>query len=260
MHASEGQTPLLQNFQSFYYELLRQKERALRMNEVDNIVAEDEVPPPEEKNIVETIQKRLRFLLEEQALETTKSGFSVSQNRDAQYIMVALADDIFLTLNWPGAKQWGKSLLEGQLFQTQISGELFYKKLEVLLEANDPVRSDLALIYLMVLSLGFRGKYRDEDDHDKISWYREQLFNLVNHRPSHLFRPGRPELINECYHNTLTESSGRGLPDLRTWTVCIASIISLYIFVTYIVWHKLASEMQEALNFVLEHTRHSPLI
>lgn len=264
MQFTTNNSPLLQNFQTFYYELLRQKEKALRMSEPDMVF--DETSPDtasnQEMGLADTIQKKMRSLIEELTFKANRSigGMGATQIRDAQYIMVVLTDEIFLGINWPGAKQWQKSLLEAQIFETQIAGELFFKKLDALLESNDSTRGELALLYFLTLSLGFKGKYKDHGDREAMKWYLEQLYTAINQRPTHLFRPGRPYLIEQCYDYTLSEPPGRGLPDVRVWSMCIASIITLYIFITYIVWYKLASEMHEALNLIFEQTRQNPLI
>jgi type VI secretion system protein ImpK len=261
MQFTTDNSPFLQSFQIFYYELLRQKEKALRMSEPDNLFYENS-SGQEDIGLIDGIQKKMRALLEEQAYKLSRSvtGIGATQVRDGQYLMTILTDEIFLTLSWPGAKQWQKSLLEAQIFETQIAGEVFYKKLDALLDSTDPARSELALLYFLILSLGFRGKFRDQDDKDAIKWYLNQLYTVINHRTAHLFRPGRPHLIDQAYDYTLSEPPGRGLPDMKTWGLCIAGIFTVYVFITYVVWYKLASEMHEALNLIFEQTRQSPLI
>lgn len=260
MQFTTNNSLLLQNFQTFYYELLRQKEKALRMSEPDMIF--DETDSNQDMGLADHIQKKMRSLIEELTFKTSRTvgALGANQIRDAQYIMVALTDEIFLNINWPGAKQWQKSLLEAQMFETQIAGELFFKKLDTLLESNDPTRGELALLYFLALSLGFKGKYKDHEDREAVKWYLDHLYTVINQRSAHLFRPGRPYLIEQCYDYTLSEPPGRGLPDVRVWSICIASIVALYIFVTYIVWYKLASEMHETLNLIFEQTKQSPLI
>jgi len=107
---------LLENFQAFYYEVLRQKERALRLS-----IPTDVFDDPSTPTVVETIQMRLRETLQEQALkmEYAVGVGNMAAFRDAQYLMVCLADEIFLNLQWAGAKIWDKLLLEAQLFQNK---------------------------------------------------------------------------------------------------------------------------------------------
>ncbi|MBI1954667.1 MAG: DotU family type IV/VI secretion system protein, partial [Proteobacteria bacterium] len=205
-----------------------------------------------------SIQRKLRLILEEQAMRSLKQvgDFAANHYKEAQYIMVALADEIFINLDWFGKEQWENTLLETQLYHTQIAGEQVFKRLESLLEANDPVRSDVAIIYLMTLGLGFRGKYRGLDDQQKISWYRHQLFQMIERRPSNLFNPGRPYLIKTCYDYTLKEPVGRGLPNIRKWIYVFASVLGLYCFISYIAWYKLIREMGEVVQYILDQTRY----
>ena len=248
---------LLENFQAFYYEVLRQKERALRLS-----IPTDVFDDPSTPTVVETIQMRLRETLQEQALkmEYAVGVGNMAAFRDAQYLMVCLADEIFLNLQWAGAKIWDRLLLEAQLLQTQIAGEYVFKKLDALLENNDPAREELALLYFMVLSLGFRGQYRGTDDEQKIKWYLDHLYKVIQGRPPRLSKADQPFLIRQCYDYTLTEPAGRGLPDNRAWAFAIGGVIISYVFITYVVWYRLASEVHQALGLIFEQTRQIPLV
>lgn len=250
---------LNQNFQEFYYEVLRQKERALRITEPDILNGENTQAL---EDMVAAMQKKLHYILERQSLQASRSasGMGASHFRDAQYVMVALADELFLSLNWPGAKYWQKRLMEAQIFETQVAGEQFFKRLEGLLAATDPTKADLANIYMMAISLGFKGRYSDFNDHEKLDWYRDQLFLILENRQNDLFYPGRPRLVSDVYDHTLSEPPGRGLPDLKVWMTSIASVVLVYIFVSYVVWYKLSSEMQEALNVIFEQSKQSPML
>ncbi|MCX7338482.1 MAG: DotU family type IV/VI secretion system protein [Alphaproteobacteria bacterium] len=254
-------SPTLRNFQSFYYEVLRQKEKALRMSD-HAVFMETERSTIPEVSLVTEIQIKLRQLIEgsDTNHHAPQGSEKANLTKDAQYIMAALADEIFLNLKWPGVQQWENSLLEAQIFQTQIAGELFFKKLDTLLDANDPRQNDLATLYMMALSLGFRGKYRDTNTGDttagdRIKGYRAQIYTTLNHRPATLSHPGKPHLIDQCYNNTILSPPGRGLPDARVWTVCILGLLTAYVFVTYVVWYKLAAEMHEVLGLIFEQTR-----
>jgi type VI secretion system protein ImpK len=254
-------SPLLQNFQVFYYEVLRLKEKALRATE-SRILMEDEVSSDQpydmqNKNLVDDFQKRLRNLLDEQSGHHARlvGGVSSTIFKDMHYIMVILADEIFINLNWAGAKEWRASLLEAQLFQTQIAGELFFKKLDALFDSNDPVRFELAQIYLMVLSLGFKGQYKDREDQDRIRWYQDQLYTMVCHHPLKLFNHDESRMIEQCYEHTINTPPGKGLPDLRVWTTWILSVFVAYIFITYVIWYKMAADLEQDLQMIFDQTR-----
>jgi type VI secretion system protein ImpK len=248
---------IAENFQAFYYEILRQKEKALRLS-IPTELFEDPAAPA----VVESIQNKLRMTLQEQAvkMEYAIGLGNTAVFQDAQYLMVALADEIFLTLQWGGMKIWEKQLLEAQIFQTQIAGEYLFKKLDLLLESNEPSREEVAYLYFMVLSLGFRGKYRGADQIGKIQWYLDHLYKIIQGRIPKLSQSKQAYLIKQCYECTLTDPPGRGLPDNRMWALVIGGVITIYIFITYIVWYRLASELHEALNHIFAQIRNNPLL
>lgn len=211
--------------------------------------------------LCQNIQRKLRIFLEEQSLSASYQlgEYAQSNFREAQYLMAALSDEIFLNLHWLGQKQWAKHLLETQLFQTQVAGELFFTRLDVLLNAADPTRNELAMVYFLCLSLGFRGKYRDLDDEGAINYYKKKLYHLVHNRESDLFTPGRKYLSNTMYEHNLTLPLSKGLPDIRHWLFTFGGIACVYLFVTYVLWYKLVRELDEALQFIFDQARFLPL-
>ena len=254
-------SPLLHCFQAFYYEVLRLKERALRYGERNEQRNETESAEQTAFNRIDEIQARLKSLLEEQSgLYASKTGgVNAGLFQDAQYIMVVLADEIFLNLAWAGAKEWRLSLLEGQIFQTQIAGELFFKKIDALFDAHDVARYELGQLYLMALSLGFRGQYRDHDAQNRVQWYQNQLYQMCCQDPTHLFNTNTTKpLFEECYAHTLNESPGRGLPDLRTWGIYGLCVFLIYLFISYIVWYRIAFEMHRDLYTIFAQTTTQP--
>ena len=248
----------MQNFQTFYYEVLRQKEKALRTFE-ENVGKETTEALD---NTVTEIQKKLHDVLESQSLQASKGigGTTASYFRDAQYVMIALADETFLTMDWAGAKAWRKALMEAQIFKTQIAGEQLFKRLDLLLKSNEPSRSELAQVYLMALSMGFKGRYTEIDDQEQLDWYRDQLYVMIKGRRNELHYPGRERLWEDPYDYTISESPGKGLPDLKVWVSTFVSIFAVYIFISYVVWHKLASEMGDALGEIYRYSQQHTIV
>ena len=104
------------------------------------------------------VRQRLLLLFEHQARDAGTYGSEFY--REAQYVMAALADEVFLQLDWEGRNYWLSNLIESQIFQTHISGELFFQRLDRILQERDPALRELAAVYFMALSMGFRGRYR----------------------------------------------------------------------------------------------------
>lgn len=244
---------LMQNFQEFYREVLIQKEKALRTAESAHISLEN----PEEgvafEQLTDRIQGKFRQMFEQFSLNVQQQvgEFAISHFQEALYVMVCLADEVFLAFSWIGQKRWENHLLEAQIFHTQIAGEQFYKKLDALIEANDPVRNDLAIIYLMALALGFRGQYRDENDAGKIRWYREQLYTMLHRQGTTLFHSGRNRLIPMVYDYNITASPGKGLPDLRTWFMAFGGLFLIYLFIASMAWYSVIRDLDSVIGQIL---------
>lgn len=242
---------LITNFESFYEEVLKQKEWALRSKELSDV--------DKESTPVARIQQKLKAILEEQFLSSTRQSgeFAHSRYQEAQYIMVALADEVFLNLSWFGAKTWEDNLLEGQIFYTEIAGELFFSKLDNLLKNADPSNKDLAMIYLMALGLGFRGKYHEQDDFGELSRYRKSLYSLVYEQQATLMQ-GRDYLLPEPYQYTLSAIPKQLLPEIRFWGFVFVATVVAYVFITYVLWYQLAKDLDQAMSFILQYAPNMP--
>lgn len=249
---------LIQNFHEFFNLLLRQKEFALRATEGNDPQKLEKQPDDANSSLVNTIQRRLSILLEEQAIESTLQvgEFATSSYQDTLYAMVAFADEIFLNISWTGQKQWENNLLESRFFQTQIAGELLFQKIEDLVSTNDPMRADLAIIYLLILGLGFKGRFRGEDENrEQLSLYRHQLYIMINRRPSTLYDPGRDHLIQSCYEHVLDSTLSKGLPEIRMWFLTFMGILGVYLFASTVLWYKLVKDMDQSIGHILQQAQ-----
>ena len=123
--------------------------------------------------------------------------------------------------------------------------------MDSLIEANDPVRNDLAIIYLMALSLGFRGQYRGENDAGKILGTRTNFTLWSIGMGVTLYHPGRERLIPALYEHNVTATPGRGLPDLRTWFMAFGGLLLIYLFVASMVWYSVVRELDGVIGQIL---------
>src|SRR6185436_2116137 len=95
--------------------------------------------------------------------------------------------------------------------------EELFERIEALLRESDVVYADLGRVYLMVLGLGFQGKFRGRDDaKPALEAYRRRLFRFVFGRDPEAVR-GRDRLVPQAYLATLTEGTGGTLPHLKPW-------------------------------------------
>jgi type VI secretion system protein ImpK len=226
---------LLAQFRKFYAEIARLKGQiqtpaAAPAPEPGQASRETPLEPSPE-----AIQQALLSAIERQALEAERSGgaFAYEVYREAQYVFAALADEVFLNLDWAGSKTW--PLLESQLFQSHQAGELFFEKLDLLLTKRDRAYQDLAAVFFMALALGFKGKYRGADE-SRLDRYRQELFLMIFQQRPHLLEED-VSLFPQSYLHTLREGSRKRLPDPRNWVALIPAVLLLWLLLSTLLWN-----------------------
>jgi len=247
-----GDSFLLAQFREFYRELIR-LERMVKTGALAPISEwgpEEDLEQPGDSNVV---WQTLLSILERQALRAGQSGgtYGYEIYREAQYVMATLADEIFLHIEWEGKRAWTSNLLESRLFQTHAGGEIFFQKLDRLLQNRDPVYIDLAAVYFLALSLGFKGKFRGKDDRGQIARYRRQLYSFIFHRHPDLLSDSK-HIFPEAYAHTLQQASRRRLPDSRLWIGVLALIILVWIAISHGLWVHLTGRLNEVNSRISE--------
>lgn len=249
-----AETFLLDQFREFYREVVRLK----RGVALDTWVyeGEEEGEPAASERSPTAVWQRLLTLLERQALVARRRGgdFGEGFYRDAQYLMAALADEVFLHLDWRGSESWSSNLLESKLFQTHHAGEAVFARLDKVLAGRDPVHVDLAKVYLLMLGLGFQGKFRGTHDGAyRIAEYRQEILEFVSEREPQ-FRDGVRQLFPEAYASTLEQGSGERLPHLRRWIWTAAAVAAVWLLVSSWLWWDLTRDLRPVIERILNGT------
>ncbi len=242
-------------FHEFYRELLELKNQvtgqgdwlfAAEAGEGGGTASPGTAPP-------NAVWQRLLTLLERQALAARGSGgdLAASIYSQAQYLMAALADEIFLHLDWPGREVWKTQLLEARLFKSHSAGETVFERLDELLANPDPIYLELARLYLASLALGFRGKYRDlESGELELASYRGRLLLFI-HRQEATLLEGRERLFPEAYASTYDRGKSRRLPYLRRWLIAALLLLGLWILGSHAVWWELTRDLEPTVERIL---------
>lgn len=200
--------------------------------------------PETQSKLTQLVWQNLITLFRRNAVQIMRAAGNPTDNYfEAQYVMAAFADEIFIHLDWEGKRAWTSNLLESALFQSHVAGESFFDKLDHLLRERDPATKSLAAVYLSALSLGFRGKYHGLNDHGKLRRYRQELFSFVFRQP--------PDLINEAkvafpdsYVQNLKTEKRRKLVNPRIWLLVLGLVLVSYIAATHGVWLSLTSRIE----------------
>lgn len=245
---------LIKFFEAYYQELLSLKEEALA--QMPRVLTSDVGVPTDTQRAtrerVLDMAGRAAHILEDQAFRASQLGgdFTLSYYREAQYVQAVLADEIFLNLSWEGATYWKDYLVESRIFGTHDAGDLFFERLDAFLEARDPLRIDMARIYLFALGLNFKGRYRDGDPAKKLNFYKEKLYLFIyRHEPRVLAQQER--LFPEAYRYRVERERTRQFDDLRFWTGLMGSVLGGLLLVSFWTWYSLTHEIDQTTSRIL---------
>jgi type VI secretion system protein ImpK len=217
---------------------------------------------PESARVGSVVWHRLLALFKSQALGALRYGESyAAEYQKALYVMVALADEIFLRTEWEGQAAWGWNLLESKVFRSHDAGQRLFEQLDNMLRVQNPADRDLAEVYLMALSLGFQGKYDDSrDGMRRLADYRKRLFIFIRGREPELNDELR-YLFPEAYTHVVREEGQRKLSDPRAWIVVLGLVIIVYTVATQLFWLQLTRDLNtvnQSISATIGHLRARP--
>ena len=192
-----------------------------------------------------SIRERLLNRLRSQDGEIATYGkASLAYFRDAQYVMAAMADEVFVTLPWGGARYWSANLLETQLFGTRFAGQAIFARIDRLVQEGQPEHRELAAVYLSALALGFRGKYADRSDGGEIDRCKSRLYGFIFGKAPDLAHPFR-RLLPQCYASTIVAGEGRRLRNPRVWWWTVAAVVVVWLLGSHVLWVRLVSPLND---------------
>ena len=235
---------IIQHFKDFYQELVILKAQALSGDLISKAQIDQEVTGVKNvdenligKSIARGILDRMYgFLLNQyDYVERHGGGFAVKYYREVQYIMVALTDEVFLNLDWIGKSEWEDNLLESRIFNTQVAGERLFENIDRFLEVRDAANSDVGVLYIIAIGLGFKGKYKDLNDHGMIQEYRKKLYARVMHDTPYLLEE-RHLFFPQAYQNTIDQRTSIKMPNLRVWYTALGGIFAVFLLVSSVIW------------------------
>ena len=209
-------------------------------------------PSTEQTKLTLLVWQNMITLFRRNAVQILRTAGKPTDNYfEAQYVMAAFADDVFIHLDWEGRRAWTSNLLESTLFQSHVAGEMFFEKLDHLLRERDPADRSLAAIYLSALSLGFRGKYHGLNDHGKLRRYRHELFTFVFRQPPDLTSDAKVA-FPDSYVSNLRKEKRKKLTNPRVWLAVLGFVVVIYLAASHGVWLRLTSRLERVNNEIVE--------
>ena len=253
--AADDKIPfVLAKFRSFYNEVIRdkhQKSDVISGFATALMGAGGATSESDPEFAAQLLSKRLSEMLELQAAESNWTGGDAAKYYpEAQYAMVALADETFATIDWPGRSAWHKYMLEPRMYGTRGADIEFFKRIDKLLKESPDEKGarDLARLYLMVIASGYRGKFRVPKVRRPLAEYRRRLYEYSHQSdPLELYARDRKVFPQAVAHTLVSRSVGRFTP-AQKWVAVALVLAVLYIGVSHYAWTTVSADLRDVMS------------
>ncbi|MBR1735264.1 MAG: DotU family type IV/VI secretion system protein [Alphaproteobacteria bacterium] len=216
----------------------------------ESLATIDNIKQPQEyfKVIHHSISMLLKALMDNEHL----SSFN-KNSKEVIYAMTAIADEIFLNMDWNGKTYWEENMLETKFFGSQIAGEEIFDRINRLISEPEPLGTEKAEIYLNMLSLGFVGKFRGADNETtEIDMYRHKLFEFITKYDREVINVSEYRIFHKEYTFTMPTVRRKLLPDGSVVTYLSVFFLFMFISVSTIVWLVETRDLNILLNEISE--------
>ena len=237
-------------FRSFYNEIVTHKQQKAEFTGGFATAIVDYTADLSPDNSAQSLSKRLQEILELQAAEAMWMGGEAAQRYpDAQYAMAALADEMFMNMEWPGREAWPKFRLEHKLFKSSGADIEFFRRVDKLLknEADRPTAAakDLARLYLLVIASGFQGKYRPFNLTRPLAEYRRRLYEFVYGGDPLMIYADDRKIFPEATTRTVAGRAVSRFSLLQQWAAVLVILLIGYAVISQMAWNRVSAELKD---------------
>lgn len=182
-------------------------------------------------------------------MENTQNSPLYRSTMEVIYAMAAIADEIFLNMDWKGKRFWEEHMLEQVFFNSQVAGDEIFRRIDNVMEEKEAIGIEKAEIYLNMLLLGFKGKFRGASKEiNEISFYKRKLFNFITRENKEEIVEAEHRLFQKEYSFTMPTIRRKLLPDAGIVTYMAACFLLIFLTVSTIVWLWETLELSRLLN------------
>ena len=160
--------------------------------------------------------------------------------QEAKYALVAWVDEIFINSNWKGKKVWQASPLEAKIFDSRNAGEKVFENIDDIVGKNDSERSDLLHVYLTILGLGFKGKFRssrigqENGVNEHLAFYTKLVYRGIYGFDNSL--KAEDKIMEEAYKYTPALKEATKLINYKPWYLAIGGLFLVMMLLSEVVW------------------------
>jgi type VI secretion system protein ImpK len=240
---------LFSKFRAFYNEIIRFKHQKSEFSAgFSTAIVTDYAADLTPDAAAEAQSKKLAEMLELQTAEASWMGGEALQYfPDAKYAMAALADELFMYMEWEGQEAWSRHLVETRLFHTHAADVEVFKRMDKLLKdrPNSPAARDMARVYLLILAAGFQGKWRPFELPRAIANYRQNLFEYIHSTdPLMIYAPER-RIFPEAAERTLVGHAVARFSGAQRWAAILIFLVTAYTVVAHVAWNRVSADLKD---------------
>jgi type VI secretion system protein ImpK len=236
--ATGSDSRLLDAFREIYAEVML-RARALHSPE-----------PPDP----DAVKHRLLGVLARQAADAKDAldDHELAELREAQYVMVAMADEVILRRPWVGREAWAAHPLEAERpFHSQVAGERIFQKIDEILAGRGAASAALVGVYITALSLGFRGRYRFDPASVEPQRHRRELIRYLIRLDPRAAAP-RPELCPAAVERVRDRERRREVTSLREGLLPMLAAVLTMLVLGHALWYYRTIGVRDQLDRIEE--------
>lgn len=162
-------------------------------------------------NSPEALAENIDTLIRQAQSRALQDAVDLDRFQAALFPVLAWADEtISQKHTWPSEHAWQRHLLQRRYFKTGLAGREFFERLNVLPADDAAVRE----VYLLCLSLGFKGQYSMSPNSAELANIRLEQYKLLQQADPAYAAAGDSALFPSAYAMS-GGSSGRRPPFRR---------------------------------------------
>jgi type IV/VI secretion system ImpK/VasF family protein len=169
--------------------------------------------------------------------DAVNRGYQQEDVKYAAYAVVALLDESILGSGNPAFADWLRNPLQAQLFGVLLAGEKYFSNIDTLLSRPDSQDlADVLEVYLLGLSLGFRGRHGRERESPASGSGRAMLRNVTEMIRDKIRRTRGSDRPLHGDLNTSPQAAVSRRDTMRSrlaWLAVIVWIVALLAFVGF---------------------------
>lgn len=189
-----------------------------------------------QKNNLKILQTQLLELIEQHSLGI--QPYEANENdivyNEVLYLLTVFTDEMFINIPWDGEKLWETSLLEEQLFQSHHSGNRLFDLLDGYLQNPANETRGFSVLFLLILCLGFKGKYMHGDVEKKVGYYKKQLF-ISFYQSNPIILKEIKALFPDAYMHTFITGVKLKFYNYRAWILSMFIALAVIGLTVYII-------------------------